>query len=121
MSLLHFEIERTPRMKMSTNIVKRCRPNISSRRGSKPGVRRGSYKYPPWVGYELDSRENVDHLIRDTIRETWTGRLGTRQASAINRSIRLRFKRFRLKQSRLPEKLPSDVLIVTQVEGRTFS
>jgi len=52
-------------------------------------VPRGSYKSPPWPGYELDSIANVDRFTRDVIKAIWTGRLGTRQASAINGSIRL--------------------------------
>lgn len=64
-------------------------PEVSNRGSRRQGLRRGSYKSPPWVGYELDSRENVDRFLQDTIRETWTGRLGTRQASSINGSVRL--------------------------------
>lgn len=64
-------------------------PHISKRRGSRPRLRRDGDNSPPWIDYELDSQENVDRFIRDAIKETWTGQLGTRQTNSINGLIRL--------------------------------
>ena len=44
---------------------------------------------PSWISYPLDSRENLDQFIRDMIKATWTGRVGTRQASTINAATKL--------------------------------
>jgi hypothetical protein len=46
-------------------------------------------KAPPWISYPLDLRENLDRFITDMIKATWTGRLGTRQASTINAATKL--------------------------------
>lgn len=59
----------------------RRRPHISRKRGS--------YKSPHWVDYELDSKEAVERFLIDALKLTWTGKLGTRQASAINGTTRL--------------------------------
>ena len=66
----------------------RSRPHNQSRPGA-PRRNRNAVKSPSWVNYPLDSRENVSRFIKDTIRATWIGRLGTRQASAINGATRL--------------------------------
>ena len=56
----------------------------------RPHINRGRpHKNPPWVKYALDSRETVDQFLIDTLKMTWTGKLGTRQASAINGTTRL--------------------------------
>jgi hypothetical protein len=61
-----------------------------NRRSSKarPG-NRNAKKAPAWISYNLDSRENLDRFITDMIEATWTGKLGTRQASTINAATKL--------------------------------
>lgn len=43
----------------------------------------------PWIGYDLDSSENCDRFIQDLLKATWTGKLGTRQASTCLAAVRL--------------------------------
>jgi len=67
---------------------RRRRPRCQ-RRGGAPRGNKNARRHSPWVDYPLDTRENLDRLIQDTIKGAWTGQLGTRQASAINGSVRL--------------------------------
>jgi len=62
--------------------MRKHRPHIIRRRGRPQ-------KSPPWIKYELKTREDLDRFLVDAIRLTWTGKLGTRQASSVNGSIRL--------------------------------
>ena len=55
---------------------------------ARPG-NKNAKKAPAWISYSLDSRENLDHFLTDMIEATWTGRLGTRQASTINAATKL--------------------------------
>jgi hypothetical protein len=44
----------------------------------------------PWLdSYELTTPEGVDLFLREVIRATWEGRLGTRAAGALNGSLRI--------------------------------
>ena len=62
--------------------MQKHRPHIIRRRGRPQ-------KSPPWIKYELKTREDLDRFLVDAIKASWTGKLGTRQASAVNGSIRL--------------------------------
>jgi hypothetical protein len=39
--------------------------------------------------FDLSSREGIDRFIQEVIRATWTGQLGSRQAGAINNSVKV--------------------------------
>ena len=67
----------------------RRRPHkIKRRGGSRKGAGR-KRKAPAWINYELSTKELVERFLVDTLRMTWTSKLGTRQASAINGTTRL--------------------------------
>lgn len=69
--------------------------NQSTRGGKRVGAgapRRNlnAAKSLPWLeSYDLTSPEGVRGFLKEVIRATWTGGLGSRSAGAVNGSIRL--------------------------------
>jgi hypothetical protein len=62
---------------------------VHRRRGGQVG-NGNARKRLAWVeGWDLSSPEGVDRFLREVIRRTWTGELGTRAAGALNGSIRI--------------------------------
>ncbi|MCX6658956.1 MAG: hypothetical protein NTX81_01050, partial [Candidatus Bathyarchaeota archaeon] len=55
---------------------------------ARPG-NKNAKKAPAWISYSLDTKENLDRFLTDMIKATWTGKLGTRQASTINAAVKV--------------------------------
>ena len=62
--------------------------NESRKRGGQRG-NKSACKRPTWPNFELNSPGDVLRFLREVVRATWEGKLGTRQAGAINGSLRL--------------------------------
>jgi hypothetical protein len=62
---------------------------VRALRGGQPG-NRNAQKSLVWLDeYDLTTPEGVRGFLGEVIKHTWTGDLGTRQASALNGSVRL--------------------------------
>jgi hypothetical protein len=62
----------------------------SKKRSGAPAGNKNALKTLPWPdNFDLSSREGVDQFLKEVIKATWEGRLGSRQAGAINNSIRV--------------------------------
>lgn len=58
-------------------------------RGGQP-ANRNAAKTLEWLGkYDLSTAEGVEAFMGEVIKATWEGRLGTRQAGALNGSLRI--------------------------------
>jgi hypothetical protein len=69
----------------------RRRKRGGSRRGSgAPAGNRNGAKSLPWLeSYDLASSDGVRGFLVQIVRRTWTGELGSRQAGALNGTMRL--------------------------------
>jgi len=62
---------------------------LQALRGGQPG-NRNAVKALEWLDtFDLSNPESIDLFLREVIRATWEGRLGTRAAGALNGSLRL--------------------------------
>jgi len=65
---------------------------VRALRGGQPG-NQNALKALPWLEeYDLSTPDGVKKFLAEVVKATWTGQLGTRQASALNGSIRLMFE-----------------------------
>jgi hypothetical protein len=69
-------------------LSKRPRTQINSGPGA-PVANQNARKCLPWLSYDLSTADGVERFLEQVIRATWTGELGTRQAGALNGSVRL--------------------------------
>ena len=60
--------------------------------GAPPRNKNASKRLPWLQSYDLTTPEGVKAFLAEVVKATWTGKLGTRQASALNGSIRLMFE-----------------------------
>ena len=70
--------------------MNKSRVHKSTRReGGQPGNRNAS-KCLPWAeSYDLASPDGVHRFLAEIVKHIWTGELGTRQAGALNGTMRL--------------------------------
>ena len=66
-------------------------PSTSRKRHSgAPAGNENAKKSLAWLDtFDLSNPESIDLFLREVIRATWEGRLGTRAAGALNGSLRL--------------------------------
>ncbi len=58
--------------------------------GGAPAGNKNAAKRLSWLeNYDLTSSEGIQQFLREIIKHTWTGELGTRAAGALNGSMRL--------------------------------
>ena len=73
-------VRRSPRTQNKTSMYKR----------GAPAGNENAKKSLQWLDkYDLSSAEGIDNFLRELIRATWEGRLGTRACGALNGSVRI--------------------------------
>ena len=86
-------------MARNDGLVRRGSGRTQFNRGGVPAGNGNPKKCLRWLDrYDLNSPKGVESLLKEVIKATWEGRLGTRACSAVNGSLRILLEHLTLPQ-----------------------